>query len=36
MVFCMFDGNLGEADVTRVALNGYAAQRARRKQCPRQ
>ena len=29
MAICMFDGNLAEADAVRVALNDYAAQRAR-------
>ena len=29
VAICMFDGNLAEADAVRVALNDYAAQRAR-------
>jgi hypothetical protein len=29
VAICMFDGNLIEADAVRVALNDYAAQRAR-------
>jgi len=29
---CMFDGNLTETEATRVALNDFAAQRARSKQ----
>jgi hypothetical protein len=32
VAICMFDGNLAEADAVRVALNDYAAQRARSKQ----
>jgi len=32
IAICMFDGNLTEAEATRVALNDYASQRARSKQ----